>query len=136
MIDGNSNMKSSDLSNTLSQLSLKEAILDKHGLQGLATHKRNATSSPIDGIWISPGLQVSQGGYFAYDQVIPSDHRCIWIDISFMVAFRQKQPRRLHCKDPRLVQNYIKLYHKYAEPLDLFCRVQDFKKTRPMYVSF
>jgi len=26
------------------------------------------------------------------------------------------------------VQNYIKLYHKYAEPLDLFRRVQDFEK--------
>jgi hypothetical protein len=97
MIDGNSNMKSSDLSNTLSQLSLKEAILDKHGLQGPATHKRNATSSPIDDIWISPGLEISQGGYFAYDQVIPSDHRCIWINISFMVAWIGNLSRRLLC---------------------------------------
>jgi hypothetical protein len=135
LIDGNSNMKCSDLSNALSNINLKEAILDRHGYQGPATHKRNSTSSPIDGIWISPGLDISKGGYLEYDQVFPSDHRCVWMDISFTSAFGhnmpplfKRHPRRLHCKDPRLVQNYIKLYHQYAGPIELFKRVQDFEK--------
>ena len=74
LIDGNLNMKRSDLSNALSNINLKEAILDRHGSQGPATHKRNSTSSPIDGIWISPGFDISKGGYLEYDQVFPSDH--------------------------------------------------------------
>jgi len=84
LIDGNSNMKNSDLCTQLHQLSLCEVILEEHGLQGPATHKRNATSSPIDGIWMSPGLKIEKGGYFAYDKVIPSDHGCLWADITFM----------------------------------------------------
>jgi hypothetical protein len=114
LMDGNSNMKQSDLSKALTHLSLQKAIIGRHGSEGPATHKRNAMSSPIDGIWISPGLEISKGGYFHYDQVIPSDHRCLWVDLSFMTAFghnmpplNKRQPRRLHCRDPRLVQNYV-----------------------------
>jgi hypothetical protein len=50
LLDGNSSMKGSDLSNVLQQLSLKESIISKHGNSGPATHKRNTTSMPIDGI--------------------------------------------------------------------------------------
>jgi len=45
LIDGNSNMKDSDLSKALTNISLKEAILNKHRLQGPATHKRNSMNS-------------------------------------------------------------------------------------------
>jgi len=62
MLDGNSNMKNSDLSRALCKLSLYEAILSKHGLDGPATHKRNATKSPVDGIWMSPGLEILKRG--------------------------------------------------------------------------
>jgi len=138
MIDGNSSMKNSDLSRALYNLTLKEAILEKHGLKSPETHKRSSTSLPIDSIWVSPGLGILKGGYFAYDEVVPSDHRCLWIDVSFVTAFAhnmaplcKKQPRRLHCKDPRLVQNYIKLFRHFAKPIDLFNRVQDFEKRAP-----
>jgi len=53
LMDGNSNMKKSDLSTMLQQLHLQEIILYKHGMSGPATHKRNSTSSPIDRIWMS-----------------------------------------------------------------------------------
>jgi hypothetical protein len=138
MLDGNSNMKNSDLSRALCKLSLYEAILSKHGLDGPATHKRNATKSPVDGIWMSPGLEILKGGYFEYDEVIPSDHRCLWIDLTFISAFghnmppiSKRQPRRLHCKDPRLVQNYIKLFHQYAGPLKLAQQVRELEKKAP-----
>jgi hypothetical protein len=135
MLDGNSNMKGSDLSRALTQLSLVEAILERHGSDGPATHKRNSTKTPIDGIWLSPGLRIERGGYFEYDEVIPSDHRCLWVDLSFTMAFGhnmpplcKRQPRRLHCKDPRLVENFINLYHQFARPLNLFHRIQELEK--------
>ncbi len=135
MLDGNSNMKGSDLGRALLQLSLFEAILEWHGTNDTATHKRNSTNSPIDGIWLSPGLQIERGGYFEYDDVIPSDHRCVWVNLSFTTAFGhnipplcKRQPRRLHCKDPRLVENFVHLYHQFARPLNLFQRAQDLEK--------
>lgn len=135
LIDGNSNMKNSDLSNDLSLLTMKEAILEKHGRHGPSTHKRNANSTPIDGIWVTQGLEILSSGYFGYDDVFPSDHRCLWLDPTFQAAFghnmaplSKRTPRRLHCKDPRLIQNYIKLFHQYASPLNLFDRVKEREK--------
>lgn len=131
MLDGNSNMKQSDLTSALKQLDLEEAILERHGLNGPATQKRNTTSTPIDGIWKTPGIEIEHGGYFGYDEVFPNtDHRCLWIDVSFVSAFghvlptpRKRTPKRLHCRDPRLVENYVKLYHQYVAPFNLFERV-------------
>jgi hypothetical protein len=74
MLDGISNMRKGDLFNSFTQLSLMEVIIDQHGNSGPATHKRNSTSTPIDGIWLSPGLSIERGGYFEYNEVIPSDH--------------------------------------------------------------
>jgi len=132
LIDGNSNMKQSDLKAALVQIDMEEVIIGKHGLDGPATHKRNATSGPIDGIWGTPGIVINKGGYFAYDEVfLGTDHRCLWIDVPFTVAFghnlpptRKRTPNRLHCRDPRLVDNYIRLYHQFAAPLQLFERVK------------
>jgi exonuclease III len=123
MLNGNSNMKNSDLSKSLSQLSLSEAILGRHGNDGLATHKRSSTGTPIDGIWFSPGLEIQKGGYLEYDAMLQSDHQCLWVDLSFQNAFghnmapiHKNQARRLHFRDPRLVQNYTHLYHQLAYP--------------------
>jgi hypothetical protein len=131
MIDGNTNMKRGDLYESFTQLSLREAIIDKHGSNGPATHKRNSNSILIDGIWITPGLPIERGGYCVYDDVIHSDHHCVWVDMSFITAFgynmpplSKRIPRRLCCKDPQLVANYIHLFHQYAKPLGLFHKVQ------------
>jgi hypothetical protein len=92
LIDGNWNMKDSDLSKALQQLSLQEIILSKHGREGPATSKCNSTSTPIDGIWMSLGLGYDKCGCFAYDEVAPSDHRCLWVDLSFINAFGHNMP--------------------------------------------
>jgi hypothetical protein len=107
MIDGNTNMKRGDMYESFIQLSLREAIIDKHGSNLPATHKRNSHSILINGIWITPGLHIEREGYCVYDDVIHSDHRCVWVDMSFVTAFgctmpplSKRTPRRLHCKDP------------------------------------
>ena len=111
----NSNMKGSDLSCALQGLTLREVLLERHGLNGPSTHRRNSNSSaPIDGIWATPGVTIEAGGYFPYDAVfLGTDHRCLWVDITYKKAFghnvaplHKKQARRLHCKDPRLIDNY------------------------------
>jgi len=133
MLDGNSNMKNSDLSLALREIDMTEAILRRHGLQGQGTRKRNSTSTPIDGIWVTPGINVVKAGYFdSYEVVMNTDHRCVWIDVHFESVFghdiplaKRKAARGLHCKDPRLIDNYIKLYHQFAMPIQLFQKVKD-----------
>jgi hypothetical protein len=56
------------------------------------------------------------------------------MDLSFITAFGHTLPplfcpqaKRLHCRDPRLVDNYIHLYHKYAKQCHLFQRVKEFE---------
>ncbi len=72
---------------------MKEAILQRHGSHGPATHKRNSTSTPIDGIWITPGITIERGGYFPYDEVVMNtDHRCLWIDVPFSSVFGNDLP--------------------------------------------
>ena len=81
LIDGNSSMKSSDLSLALSECSLREVLLDRYGTNGPSTFIRNTTRTPIDGIWATPGIDILAGGYFSYDEVFQgTDHRCLWID--------------------------------------------------------
>ena len=51
-------------------------------------------------------------------QLVPNtDHRCLWIDSSFIDAFgrnmaplQRPKARWLHNKDPRLVQNFVRVY--------------------------
>jgi hypothetical protein len=113
-------MKKSDLQSALESCTLKEAIINKHGRNGPSTYRRNNNRKPIDGIWTSPSIEILAGGYFDYDEVfLNSDHRCLWIDLTYKSVFGHGSPiitkraRRLHCKDPRIVDNYVRSYRKY-----------------------
>jgi hypothetical protein len=79
-----------------------------------STYKRNSSQTPIDGIWISPGLDITSGGYLPFDQLFQDmDHSGLWVDVAFTSAFGYKIPpiikpkaRRLNCRDPRLITNF------------------------------
>jgi hypothetical protein len=135
-IDGNTDMKHSDLRTALERCNLREVLLEKHGNNGPSTFRRNKTNTPIDGIWVSLGISISKGGYSPYDGVfINTDHRCLWVDITFVSAFGNNMPaiyrpsaRRLHCRDPRIVTNYQKRYEKLAHKYKLKERVEALDK--------
>ena len=113
-------LKNSDFQRVMEGLSLKEAIMDRHGKSGPSKFCRNWSATPVDGIWISPGLQINAGGYFPYDIPISNmEHRCTWIDFLFTQAFGHNVPaiirpkaRRLQPKDPWFVKNFVDCYRK------------------------
>jgi hypothetical protein len=115
-------MKRSDLQKVLESCQSREVILEKHGIHGPSTYKRNNTNTPFDGIWATPGPEIQEGGYFEYDAAfINTDHRCLWIDISFISAFGHNMShiirpsaKRLHCRDPRLVKNYVERLERFV----------------------
>jgi hypothetical protein len=125
-------MKRSNIQGILHQLTLREAIMEQHGYHGPETFRRNNAGNPIDGIWTMPGISISRGGYFQYDKVfLNTDHRCLWVDISYEQAFGHSMPtlfkpkaRKLHCRDPRLVNNHVNLFHEFASRCDLFKKVE------------
>ncbi len=131
LIDGNSSMKSSDLTVAFSNCMLREVLLEKYGCNGPSTFIRNTTRTPIDGIWATPGIDIKMGGYFAYEEVFSgTDHRCLWIDLSFPTAFGHNMPpiirpqmRRLHCGDPRLVDNFNRRLHQLYIKYNMLQRV-------------
>ena len=132
MLDGNADMRDSFLSNTFQLVHLRELILHRHDNQGPSTFRRNNSNTPIDGIWASAGISILKGGYLDYDQVLMgANHKCLWLDIHFQVAFGSKLPpisspktRRLHCRDPRVVKNYLRVYEKAAMASNLLYRVE------------
>ncbi|MFN9982402.1 MAG: hypothetical protein ACK53Y_20915, partial [bacterium] len=136
LIDGNSSMKSSDLSLALSACSLREVLLDRYGTNGPSTFIRNTTRTPIDGIWATPGIDILAGGYFSYDEVFQgTDHRCLWIDLSLSNAFGHNMPpivrpqmRRLHCRDPRIVDNFNRRLHKLYLNYKMLDRVTELER--------
>jgi hypothetical protein len=99
---------------SMSTLGLREAILDLHSDHSpLATHNHNQNRQPVDGIWDTQGIQIAYGGYSAFGDACPSDHRALWIDIMYSVMFGQTPDtmwlptaRKLNTRDPRLVQLY------------------------------
>jgi hypothetical protein len=75
-------------------------------------------------------MVITKGGYLPYEAVITStNHCCLWIDISFESKFGHNMPsiiwasmRRLQCKDPRTVKNFIKVFRESIEKEDLLNR--------------
>ncbi len=105
MLDGNQDMKNSYLSQQLTLLRMREAILHKHGIDGPSTFRRNESRTPRDGIWISDNLEISKGGYLEYDQfLLNADHRYLWLGISFTQAFGHNMPA---ITKPRHRRGYI-----------------------------
>jgi hypothetical protein len=113
-MDANEDVRTGDINALFEGLGLREAILDKHKDKSPpATQNRNTKRQPIDGIWVSACISISAGGYLAFGDACPSDHRMLWIEIQYSIAFGQKSPeiakitpKRLKTSDPRLVKKY------------------------------
>lgn len=130
MLDGNDDMRRGALHRSLSACQLRECILEKHGNKAVNTYRRNTRNVPIDGIWVSPNIEIKAGGYFAFDDVFQgTDHRTLWVDITYNIAFGHNMAplvkplaRRLQCKDPRTVANYICKYEEIIKKHQLISR--------------
>jgi hypothetical protein len=113
-MDANEDVRTGDINTLFEGLGLREAILDKHKDKSPpATQNRNTKRQPIDGIWVSACISISAGGYLAFGDACPSDHRMLWIEIQYSIAFGQRspeiakiKPKRLKTSDPRLVKKY------------------------------
>ncbi len=101
---------------------LRDLILDRHRSNAPSMYHRNNNKVLIDGIWVTPGIYIMSGGYFGFDKVFSNkDHHPLWINITYVTAFGHNMPpiakpatRRLHCKDPRVVKNYLSVNERFV----------------------
>ena len=134
MLDANEDVHSGAISLQLHQLGLREAISHQHQERGTApTHNRG--SHPIDGIFISPTLEISSGGYLPFSE-FPSDHRLIWIEVPFSTAFGYEMPplsspaaRRLKLQDPACVQKFIAAYETFIRSHSLHLQAYEIQES-------
>jgi hypothetical protein len=114
-MDTNEDVKKGEVNTIFTALGLREVILDLHkDLSPPATHNMNTQREVIDGYWATSGIQITRGGYLAFGEGCPSDHRALYFDATYSVAFGQRptemaavQPKRLKAKDPRLTKKYV-----------------------------
>jgi hypothetical protein len=87
-IDANEDIRTSATAEFFQTLGLRNAILDKHSQWSPpATHNRNNQRQPIDGLFVTPGLQAVAAGYSGFGAGCPSDHLVSWADFTYTDAF-------------------------------------------------
>jgi hypothetical protein len=115
-MDANEDIRKGEVHDRLSEAGFRELILDLHpDLSPPATQNRNTQREVIDGLYGTHGLSITKGGNLGFGDGCPSDHRLLWFEVSYSVAFRQRpselalvRPKRLKSKDPRLAKKYCK----------------------------
>ena len=118
-LDANENVRQGEIIQFIRKWGLIDAHQDKHpSTPTVATCPKNRSNIPIDGIWISPSIEVTAAGYSGFGEypMGNTDHRLLWVDINIHSCFgfnppqaHYRAPRRLTLKDPRVVKKYNKL---------------------------
>ena len=90
-IDANEDIRTGQTAEFFNNLGMQEAILTRHATRSPpATHNRDNSREPIDGIFVTPGLHAVSAGYEAFGVGCPSDHRVVWADFTYAAAFGYK----------------------------------------------
>ena len=132
-MDANDDIREPPISRFIETLQLHEAILSHHP-RPPSTCDKNRQRQPIDGIWTSPSIHISQSGYLPFGQGCPSDHRMIWADIPIELILgtpsriKRPTPRRLKASDHRLVDRYIQHLLPQLQQHNLIDRMQKLNK--------
>ena len=104
---------------------LSEAILSRHHGPYPATQQSNQSNTPIDGIFVSPGVELLSSGYLDFHQYFQSDHRGIWIDIDLWKTLGRSKPtksfpvRRLNTIDGRCIKRYLRSAEEGYQEFDI-----------------
>lgn len=132
LIDANEDIRS--FAQTIQHTGLREVLLTCHGNHALATY--NGGLNPIDGIFASPSIDILVGGYLEFGFGPPTDHRGLWVNIHYQVAFGHIMPaiataqaRRLKTKDLRIVKRYTDVWSQFITDHNMLTRAYQLQAT-------
>jgi hypothetical protein len=87
-LDANDDLQDGSVKRMMARQGLREALLTRHrNSPTVPTFHMNFDGKPIDGIFVTKGITLQAGGYYAFHEEVQSPHRALWIDISFENAF-------------------------------------------------
>jgi hypothetical protein len=118
-LDANDGLRNGAVNTMFLSLHMKDAICTHHPeWPSAATCNSSPDGKPIDGLYITGGIDIQTGGYRPFDKGPPTDHRALWLDVSKRQIFGyippeiyNPRPKRFTIRDPRAV----KKYHKRAK---------------------
>ena len=119
MIDCNDDIRKTNIKEAFESVGLKDSITQGREDNAPGTYHRG--SYPIDGIFTSTTIDMIQGGYLPFGDM-PSDHRTLWIDISYENAFGYKMPSIINPVARRLKSNIPTIRKKFNNDYKLFLR--------------
>ena len=111
-------------------LNMREVILGRHGKNN-APNTYEYGSKPIDGIFVSDGIDIEQGGYI--DSLdCPGDHCALWVDIKKTELIgeeqdfsqRKKSFRKVTSKIPSVKKTFQKLMEEQMVEHDIRSKVE------------
>jgi hypothetical protein len=88
LMDANEDIRA--FGNTIVPSGLRKVLLERHGPYAPATY--HGGSQPIDGVFASPSIHIAQGGYLEFGYSPHTDHRGLWIDVHYQIAFGHIMP--------------------------------------------
>ena len=137
--DWNKDVRSDKFLKAFQDRDLQPAITGRHGREGPETY--NKGKNPIDEIFVSPTIQVTEGGYLEHGQSA-GDHRPIWIEVEINSMLGGNTPelpsfqaRKLKCHDPRIVDRYNTALYKYLRDHNYFIRLDRLYNNLPSQMS-
>ena len=135
MGDFNEDVRKERIKKFFDKIGMQEAILNKHGEQEAPpTYHRG--SYPIDGIFVTKALQIDKCGYLGFGR-LPTDHRGLWIQVTYKSAFGNKLPafirpqaRRLQCQRSKTQKVWIKIMKEIVRKHNLNQRAEQLLRKR------
>jgi hypothetical protein len=93
MLDANGDVREGEVNRMFTDTGMREVLLEYNSeLQPTSTYSCNYQEIPIDGIFATPSICLQGGGYFAFGDGPGSDHRCLWLDLTYQTAFGHESP--------------------------------------------
>ena len=128
MMDCNENVESTEWKQWCRSLGLRNTIRPTNNSEGYPPTFHKGQHS-IDGIFVSGAITVKASGYLPFG-IFPSDHRLIWMDVSFQNIFGHYMPRLYHAKarrlksdNPKVANRFIQLYSSFIKQHDIHKKI-------------
>jgi hypothetical protein len=101
----------------MERLGLQDSVLSSFpGQSPPETNLKNNNETPIDAIYVTPGILPTTAGYTPYFQLAFSDHRALFITVPYdsclghnLPDVPPRPPRRINAKDPRSRETYNRI---------------------------
>ena len=139
MMDVNQDVATPAFTTWLEEQGLQEAIATGRQIQAPPTYHRG--SRQIDGIFTSPTITAVRSGFLEFGN-FPSDHRALWIDVTYNNAFGCKmeqtvrsEPRRLQSDNPTVRNRWISHMSEFVKQRKLDKKLKNIERHMQLPLS-